>query len=458
MPKTMSATENILIIGGNAAGLTAASRAKRLDPRLNVTVLEKGSTISYSTCGIPYFLAKMVTAEDLISYTPESFEKERAIKVHNNTRVDEIVPARKRVTATRTDTGERAEFAYDRLLIATGVKPKIPEIPGASLENVFTLTTLEDAMRINAVLASVQRVAIIGAGYVGLEMAECLYALGKTVHLYERESHVLLGMDSDMAQIIEYELQRFGVRLSTSAKVLALVGAQRGVSGIKAASGLGIDPVDMVLLDTGVAPNVELARGAGIQIGISGAISVNAHMETNVPGVFAAGNCAETFCAIRRRPVLNYIGTVAAKQGRVAGENLAGRRTKFLGAVGTTVLKVFDLAVARTGLCSEDAAAESLPVVSARIEAPDRAAYYPTTRKIWVKLIAERESRKLVGAQVVGYGDAPKRIDVAAAAITAGLRVDELAQLDLAYSPPYGNLWDPLLIAAQAVLRRTSVW
>ena len=219
--------ENILIIGGNAAGLTAASRAKRLDPRLNVTVLEKGSTISYSTCGIPYFLAKMVTAEDLISYTPESFEKERAIKVHNNTRVDEIVPARKRVTATRTDTGERAEFAYDRLLIATGVKPKIPEIPGASLENVFTLTTLEDAMRINAVLASVQRVAIIGAGYVGLEMAECLYALGKTVHLYERESHVLLGMDSDMAQIIEYELQRFGVRLSTSAKVLALVGAQR---------------------------------------------------------------------------------------------------------------------------------------------------------------------------------------------------------------------------------------
>ena len=149
---------------------------------------------------------------------------------------------------------------------------------------------------------------------------------------------------------------------------------------------------------------------------------------------------------------------MAAKQGRVAGENLAGRRTKFLGAVGTTVLKVFDLAVARTGLCSEDAATESLPVVSARIEAPDRAAYYPTRRKIWVKLIAERESRKLVGAQVVGYGDAPKRIDVAAAAITAGLRVDELAQLDLAYSPPYGNLWDPLLIAAQAVLRRTSVW
>jgi NADPH-dependent 2,4-dienoyl-CoA reductase/sulfur reductase-like enzyme len=180
-------------------------------------------------------------------------------------------------------------------------------------------------------------------------------------------------------------------------------------------------------------------------------------METNVPGIFAAGNCAETFCAIRKRPVLHYIGTVAAKQGRVAGENMAARRTKFLGAIGTTVVKVFDLAVARTGLCSDDAAAGSIPVVSARIEAWDRAAYYPTARKLWVKLIAERESRKLIGAQVVGYGDASKRIDVAATAITAGIRVDELAQLDLAYSPPYGNLWDPLLIAAQNVLRKLSM-
>jgi NADPH-dependent 2,4-dienoyl-CoA reductase/sulfur reductase-like enzyme len=444
----------ILIIGGNAAGLTAASRAKRLDPRLDVTVVEKGPAISYSTCGIPYYLAKMVASDDLISYTPESFESERGITVHTNTRIDEVTPSRKRAAGVRTDTGERVEFAYERLLIATGVKTKLPDIPGTSLRNVFTLNNLEDAMRINEVLASVRRVAIIGAGYVGLEMAECLHALGKTIHVYEREPHVLPGMDDDMAQIIEYELQRFGVRLSTSAKVLALVGTERGVEGVKAASGLGIEPVDMVLLDTGVVPRVELAHGAGIQVGITGAISVNAHMETNVPGIFAAGNCAEAFCGIRRRPVLNFIGTVAAKQGRVAGENLAARKTKFLGAMGTTVVKVFDLAVARTGLCSEDAAAESIPIVSARVEASDRAAYFPGAGKLWVKLIAQRENGKLLGAQVAGYGDASKRIDVAAAAITAGMRVDELAQLDLAYSPPYGNLWDPLLIAAQAVLRK----
>jgi NADPH-dependent 2,4-dienoyl-CoA reductase/sulfur reductase-like enzyme len=448
----------ILIIGGNAAGLTAASRAKRIDPRLDVTVLEKSPDIAYSTCGIPYFLAKLVTSDDLISYTPESFEKERGIKVHNHTRVDEIAPSKKRVFCTRTDTGERGEFSYDRLLIATGVRPSLPDIPGTNLENVFTLTNLQDALRVNEALAHAKRVAVIGAGYVGLEMTECLQGLGKSVHVYEREPHVLPGLDPDMAQIVEYELQRFGVRLSTRANVLALVGSANKLTGVKAASGLGIDPADMVLLDTGVGPNVELAEAAGIQTGVTGAISVNSYMETNVPGIFAAGNCAETFCPIRRRPVLNYIGTVAAKQGRVAGENMATRRTKFLGALGTTVLKVFDLAVARSGLCSADAAGESMPVAAARIEAVDRAAYYPEARKIWVKLIAERESRKVVGAQVVGYGDASKRIDVAATAITAGMRVDDLAQLDLAYSPPYGNLWDPLLIAAQAVLRNLAIW
>ena len=447
----------IVIIGGNAAGLTAASRAKRIDPRLNVTVLEKGPHISYSTCGIPYYLAKMVSAADLVAYTPESFERERGIKVHNYTRVDEISPSRKRVMATRTDTGEHAEFSYERLLIATGVRSKLPGIPGTDFKNVFTIVDLQDALQLNEALQNSTRVAVIGAGYVGLEMVECLKTLGKTVHLYEREPHVLPGLDGDMAQIVEYELQRFGIRLSVSAKVLALVGSDDRVVGVKTASGLGIDPADVALLDTGVVPNVELAREAGVQIGLTGGISVNTYMETNVPSIFAAGNCAETFCAIRKRPVLHYIGTVAAKQGRVAGDNMAARRTKFHGAIGTTVLKFFDLAVARTGLCSEDAAAESMPAVSARIEDWDRAAYYPTARKLWVKLIAERESRRLIGAQVAGYGDASKRIDVACAAITSGMRVEELVQLDLAYSPPYGNLWDPLLIAAQAVLRKMSL-
>jgi NADPH-dependent 2,4-dienoyl-CoA reductase/sulfur reductase-like enzyme len=446
--------EKILVIGGNAAGLTAASRAKRIDPRLRVTVVEKGPHISYSTCGLPYYLAQTVQADQLVSFTAESFEKERGITVHNNTRADVIEPGRKRVAGVRTDTGEPVEFFYDRLLIATGVKPKLPDIPGTDLGNVFPLTNLSDAIRVREALDSVKTVSILGAGYVGLELTESLHSLGKNVHLFERESHVLPNVDPDMAKIIEYELQRFGVRLSVNAKVLALVGHNGQVNGVKAASGIGIHPSEMVLLDTGVAPNVDLARETGIQLGITGGIAVSSSMETSVPAIYAAGNCAETFCAVRRRPVLSYLGTVAAKQGRIAGENLAARRTSFLGAVGTTVLKVFELAVARTGLSAREAKEEGLAVISARIEALDHAAYYPNARKLWVKLVAERDSRRLLGAQVIGYGDAARRIDVAATAITAGLRLDELAQLDMAYAPPYGNLWDPLLIAIQALLRQ----
>jgi NADPH-dependent 2,4-dienoyl-CoA reductase/sulfur reductase-like enzyme len=449
--------EKLVIIGGNAAGLTAAARAKRIDPRLNITVLEKLPQISYSTCGIPYFLSNLVTPESLVSYSPESFEKERGIKVHTQVSVEAIVPSKRRVEGKRVDTGEKVSFPFERLLIATGVKAKVPDIPGTQLQNVFTMVNLADALRIREPLRAAQSVAIVGAGYVGLELAECFHALGKSVHVFEQEPHVLSSVDPDMAQIIEYELRRFGIGLTLKAKLLALVGTEGKdghVNGVKATSTLGVKPADLVVLDTGVQPNIDLTAETDIRIGMAGGIAVNSSMETSVPGVYAAGNCAETWCPIRRRPVLNFIGTVAAKQGRIAGENMAARRTKFLGAIGTTVLKVFDLSVARTGLSTNDAALERMDIISTRIEAEDRASYYPGARKLWVKLIVEKIGRKLVGAQVVGYGDASKRIDVVATAITAGMRIDEFAQLDLAYSPPYSSLWDPVLIAAQALMRK----
>jgi NADPH-dependent 2,4-dienoyl-CoA reductase/sulfur reductase-like enzyme len=445
--------EKIVVIGGNAAGLSAASRAKRIDSRLDITVLEKLPHVAYSTCGLPYLLAKIVSADQLISYSPQTFESERGIKVRSLVQVNAIVPARKRVEAVNVETGEKMEFGFDRLLIATGVKPVIPPIPGTNLKNVFSVISLQDALRIQEPLAAATRVAVIGAGYAGLEFSESLRALGKTVTLFERERNVMPSVDPDMAQIIEYELRRFGVEVFTTANVLALVGSEGRVTGVKTATGLGITPADLVLLDTGVQPNTELVQDSGIQIGLAGGIAVDDYMETNVPGVFAAGNCAESLCALRRRPVLSAIGTVAAKQGRVAGENLAGRRSKFRGSIGTTILKIFELGVARTGLSSKEASAERVPFVSARIEADDRASYYPGARKVWIKLIVDRESRRLVGAQAAGYGDVSKRIDVAATAIAGGMTIDDVAQLDLAYSPPYGSLWDPLLVAAQAVLR-----
>ena len=444
----------IVVIGGNAAGLTAASRARRLDARLDITVLEKLPHIAYSTCGLPYLLARIVSADQLISYSPETFEQDRGIKVHNLVQVNTIVPGRKRIEAVHTETGEAMEFAFDKLLIATGVKARLPSIPGTQLKNVFSVLSLQDALRILDPLTASTRVAIIGAGYAGLEFAESLCGLGKKITLFEREANVLPAVDPDIAQIVEFELRRFGVEVFTSSNVLALVGQDGRVNGVKSASGLGVTPADLVLLDTGVTPNTDLVQDTGIRIGLTGGIAVDEFMETNLPGVYAAGNCAESLCAIRRRPVLSAIGTVAAKQGRVAGENLAGRRSKFHGALGTTILKVFDLAVARTGLSSRDASAERLSFTSARIEADDRASYYPGARKVWIKLIVDRESRRLLGAQAAGYGDVSKRIDVAATAISGGLTIDDVAQLDLAYSPPYGSLWDPLLVAAQAVIRK----
>ena len=446
--------EKIVVIGGNAAGLSAASRAKRLEPRLDITVLEKLPHIAYSTCGLPYFLSKLVTADQLISYTPETFERERGIKVHNSVQVNSIVSGRKRVEAIHVDTGEAMAFEYDRLLIASGVKPRVPDIPGTGLKNVFTVISLQDALRVQEPLTSASHVAIVGAGYAGLEFAESLRVLGKTVSVFEREPQVLSSVDPDIAQIIGFELRRFGVEVFTSARVLALVGQEGRVNGVKTATSLGVAPADLVLLDVGVEPNIDLTKETGIRVGASGGIAVDEHMETSVPGIFAAGNCVETLCAIRRRPVLNAIGTVAAKQGRIAGENLAGRRSKFAGAVGTTILKVFELGVARTGLSSRDASAERIPFASARIEEADIASYYPGARKVWIKLIVDRESRRLIGAQAAGYGDVSKRIDVAATAISGGLTIDDVAQLDLAYSPPYGSLWDPLLLAAQAVIRQ----
>jgi len=390
----------------------------------------------------------------LISYSPEAFEKERGVKVQSQVRVHAIVPGRKRVEATRIETGEAVSFVFDRLLLATGVKPRIPDIPGTNLRNVFSVISLQDALRIQEPLEGASSIAIIGAGYAGLEFAESLRSLGKTVTLFEREPHVLSSVDPDMAQIIEFELRRFGVEVCTSASVLALIGQDGRVNGVKAATKLGIVPADLVLLDTGVTPNTDLVNETDIRLGALGGIRVDEHMETTIPGIFAAGNCVETLCAIRRKPVLSAIGTVAAKQGRVAGENLAGRRSKFRGAVGTTILKVFDLGIGRTGLTSREAAAERISCVSARIEADDRASYYPGAKKVWIKLIVERESRRIMGAQAVGYGDVSKRIDVAATAISGRMTVDDVSQLDLAYAPPFGSLWDPLIVAAQAVMRR----
>lgn len=449
----MTGRERVVVVGGNAAGLTAASRARRIDPRLDITVIEATRSVAYSTCGTPYFLAGEFDADALISMTPADFERDRNIVVHTLVQADEVLPSQRRVIAHRADSGESLSFRFDRLLLATGVKHKAPGIPGTDLSGVFSLVNLDDARTIKPALDGIRHAGIVGAGYVGLEMAETLRRLGKDVTLFEQEPHVMPALDADISRIVEYELLRHGVSVRTGSRVTALTGEQGRVSGIRSESNLGIHPVEAVLLDTGVTPNVDLAAAAGIRRGSSGGIAVDSHMETNVPGVFAAGNCAEAFSILLGRPTLEHLGTVAAQQGRVAGENLAGRRSRYLGTIGTTLLRIFDLAVGKTGLSLQEASRERMPVVSARIEALDRARYNTRARKIWIRLVASSRDGRLLGMQSAGYGDVARRVDVAAAAIASRLTVDDVSRLDLAYTPPFGSLWDPLQVAAQAVLR-----
>jgi NADPH-dependent 2,4-dienoyl-CoA reductase/sulfur reductase-like enzyme len=446
----------VLVIGGNAAGMTAASRAKRLDPSLDVTVIEASPRIAYSICGLPYFLSGRVSElSELELFTPASLMNERGIAARVGCRAVELAAPQRKVVVEDQHSGERETLGYDRLLIATGYRPVTPDVDGVHLQGVFTASRLGDGEAIATWLNSrrAQRAVLIGGGYVGLEIAEAMVARGLTVTLVESSPQVFPALDSDMAKLVEDELSRHGVEVMTN-RTVARIGARRNgdVEAVELGPGSLRLPADLVFVDVGVAPSVELAAKAGVDIGASGAIAVDERLETNFPGVYAAGNCAETHHLVSGRRSWVPLGTVAAKQGRVAGDNLAGRRSRFIGAVGTSIVKVFDVVAARTGLTSEEATRAGFSLAASTIEGRSRAAYFggaPAT----VKVLADRDSGRLLGAQIVGSPEGASAIDVAATALTAGMSVGDAAQLDLAYAPPSGALWNPLLVALNTLSR-----
>jgi NADPH-dependent 2,4-dienoyl-CoA reductase/sulfur reductase-like enzyme len=448
--------ERILVVGGNAAGMTAASRAKRVDPWLSVTIFEAGPRIAYSICGLPYAVEGRVDFEELVLFTPERLENERGIKALVNREAIEIQPWRKTLLVLDRSTGEIDPLPYDKLLLATGYRPLSPGIEGTGLKGVFTASGLEDGEAILSWIstASARRAVVLGGGYVGLELSEALVARGLEVTVVERSPSLLPPLDPDMARLVEEELERKGVRVLTGRVAESISGTSDGrVESVElSASGLRLR-ADVVFVDVGVAPRVDLAEKAGIRLGPSGAIAVSEHLETSVTSIYAAGNCAECTHLVSGRPMTIALGTVAAKQGRIAGENLAGRRSRFAGALGTSLVKVFGVTAAATGLSSEAAEREGFRAVAASIEGKFQAGYFGSGAPAKVKVIAERESGRLLGAQIVGSSEGAARIDVAAAAITARMTVREAAQLDLAYAPPAGALWNPILIAMNALAR-----
>lgn len=427
----------LVVIGGVAAGLSAAARARRIDPSLEILVLERGQAVSYGACGLPYYLAGRVSSlDELVVYTPDYFQRERNITVRTGAQVAAISHPHRQVALAG---GERLH--YDRLVVATGARADRSAIQGGELPHVFTLQTPADARRLKGFLEQrrPRRAVVLGAGYLGLVLAEVLRTHGLAVTIFEAASDVLGRQDPELTELAGKHLERFHVELRRQTRVTVI--EPERVAGV---------PCDLVMLACGLRPNVELAAEAGIELSRTGAICVSDRAETNLGAVYAAGDCAEAFHLVTGRPVYLPLGATANKMGRVAGANAAGGRERLAGIAGTCILRVCGLGVAVTGLSEVQARKEGFDPVAAHIEARDKPRYFrgrPTT----VKLVADRRTRRLLGGWVAGEDGVSGRINVIATALASRMRIEEFAQLDLAYSPPFAPAWDPLLIAAQQV-------
>ena len=456
-------TERLIVIGGDAAGMSAASQARRLKgpEELEILVFERGNFTSYAACGIPYWIAGLIDEqEDLVARAPEVFREKQAIDVAMRHEVVGIDPTTRTVTVHDLDADEQAVHPYDQLLIATGARPLRPPLPGIDADGVFGVQTLDHGRAVLDALAdrAPTRAVVIGAGYIGIEMAEAMLLRGLEVHVVELLDQPMSTLDPDMGAKVAEAMERMGMHLHLGTAVQAIETGDDGwISAVVTSA--GTIEADIAVLGTGTRPNAELARDAGIPIGPSGGIVTDRRMRTPIEGIWAAGDCAETHHRVTSGPVSIALGTIANKQGRIAGLNLGGSYGAFPGVLGTAVTKVCEVEIARTGLGEEAARAAGFEPVAASITGTTRAHYYPDAQPITVKVIAERGTGKLLGAQIVGREGAAKRIDVFATALWNGMSVDEILNMDLAYAPPFSPVWDPVLIAARKVdgaLRRSA--
>ena len=444
--------QRLAIIGGDAAGMSAAATARRRDGDLDVVAFERGPYTSYSACGIPYFVSGLVEEADrLISRSPEE-HRANGIDVRMRCEVVAIDLGARRLTV-RSETGEESEEGFDQLVVATGAQAVRPPIPGA--EAIEPAQTVAAAERLRAALERGGRSAVVvGAGYIGLEMAEAFADRGLRVTMIEQAPQVMATLDADMAAHVQDAAEAHGVRVVLGASVEEVVLDDAGDPVAVRTADETID-ADHVVIGVGAKPLVDLAAAAGLQIGDSGALRVDDHQRCpGHDGVFAAGDCAESHHRVLDRPVNIQLGTHANKQGRIAGANATGGDVRFPGVIGTAVSKICRYEVGRTGISEREADGAGIDVASATIKDRTRAGYYPGAGPIWVKLVADPGSGRLLGGQIVGVEGAAKRIDVLATAVWAGLAVDELALLDLSYAPPFSGVYDPLLIAARALAKR----
>jgi len=457
----------VVVVGGDAAGMSAASKLKRDAPDREVVVFERGDWVSYGACGLPYYVKGAVeTLEDLVSVTPEQFVEERGVDLRTNHEVTAI----DREAQTVTVDGPEGEFeqSYSDLLVATGARAVEPPLDGMEKEGVFTLHSMEAGADIRQALgvetpsvdsreaaadyadaASPESVGIIGGGYVGIEMAEAFAERGLDVHLFEMLPHTLQPFGAEAAATVEDHLREQGIDLHLDTAVEGIRGDER-VSAI--AAGDAEIPVDLALVGVGVAPNTELAEDAGIQLGDTGAIATDEYGRTNDEHIYAAGDCAEATHVVTGEPDHVPLALTANRAGRAIGQTLAGTPTPVGEIAGTAAVKAFDLEVARTGLVDEEQAREAgFDPVSVTITTPSRAHYYPGGSEIEITILGDRESGRVLGASMAGREGVAKRIDTVATALHAEMTTHQLSYLDLAYAPPFSPVWDPVLTAAKVL-------
>ena len=438
----------IVIVGGVAGGATAAARIRRLDEQAEIVVFERSGFVSYANCGLPYYIGEVIDdPEDLTLQTPESFFSRFRVHMKVHHEVTAIHPDQKSVSVKDLETGAVFEESYDKLLLSPGAKPVIPDLPGIDSSKLFTLRTVEDTYRIKEFVDrnKPKSAVIVGGGFIGLEMAENLRHLGMEVTIVQRPKQLMNPFDSDMASFIHSEVRKHGVKLMLGHTVEGFVEQDSGVNVLlKDFAPLS---ADMVVLAIGVTPESTLAKEAGLALGIKGSILVNDRMETSVPDIYAVGDAVQVKHFVTEQDTLIALAGPANKQGRIAADNICGGDSHYLGSQGSSVIKVFDMTAASTGINETNAKKAGISVDTVILSPMSHAGYYPGGKVMTMKVVFEKETYRLLGAQIVGYDGVDKRIDVLATAIHAGMNATELKDLDLAYAPPYSSAKDPVNMA-----------
>ncbi|WP_077210985.1 CoA-disulfide reductase [Bacillus dakarensis] len=440
----------LVVIGGVAAGMSAASKFRRLNPDAKIVVYEKGSYLSYGACGLPYYVSgENDDYTKMIARTKEQFEA-MGMEIHLQHEVVKVVPEKKQVMIKDRYSNKLFIDTYDKLMVSTGTIPLIPPFPGRDLANIHVLKTLEDGIVLKKIAdqPSIKDVVIVGGGYIGIEVVEAMLRLGKRVRVVELADRILRTFDSELTEMAEQELVEHGVELNLGEKVEGFIGTDT-VQAVQ--TDKGQYRADLVLLSIGVKPATKFLDGSGISLAENGAVIIDREMRTNVKDVYSAGDCAQVYHKVMEENAFIPLGTNANKCGRLAGANMAGQHQKYVGTLGSAAIKVCNLEMGRTGLSEFEAQNLAIDYSTVFVKSADHPGYYPDQTPIWIKLICEKRTRRILGAQAIGQKGAVLRIDIFAVAIHNGMSADELGMTDLVYAPPFAGVWDAVHIACNAV-------